>query len=585
VNAGRQHPRRWSPTLLLVAAIAVAATAAPAHAQGLQPWQRHYLRGLELEVRGNYQAATRELGIARKLRPEPRREVDFGAAGRLPYDPYYHLAYCLARIGGSPAVVRRLAERSLHAGITPTARLEELRSYMIEREQRLGHLPGPPPTPVPTDVPTPAPRPTRAHRPATPTPTATPAVGLLRIPELPPEATVAVDGRGYPPGTGEIELPPGDHHLTIAAGSHELYDRTVAVTAGAEVEIVLPPAGIPNPAAAPTPPPHRAPGRYRTAGIAAGALLIVAIVAGVLLLRRRRVASPMEITPTRRLATPPGGLGGHDFGPYLIIDRLGSGGMATTYRAQRVSDGKEVAIKIPHDRCLEDDSFRRRFVREGQLGSQLHHPNIVRIIEAGEVKELPYIAMELVRGTTLRALLAAAGELPLERALDITRQVAEALDYAHSKGVIHRDLKPENLMIQPEGAVLVMDFGIARIAGGPGLTATSVFMGTPSYAAPEAVAKEAVDHRMDLFALGIILFEMLEGAPPFAGANPLEQLQRHLKGDFPTRDELKRALPEAVWALLLRLVARRPEDRFANAEELLVALRGLIRQTEEGTIS
>jgi serine/threonine protein kinase len=395
---------------------------------------------------------------------------------------------------------------------------------------------------------------------------------------------VVVDGRGYPPGTGEVELAPGEHRLEIADGSRTLYDHTVSVVPGAEVEIVLPP-GDQSAATATPAAPHRPRGRLRRAGIIAGAVGVVLSVAAVLLLRRRRTPPPMEITPTRRLATPPGGLDGHEFGPYLIIDRLGSGGMATTYRAQRVSDGKEVALKIPHDRCLEDESFRRRFVREGQLGSQLHHPNIVRIIEAGEVRELPYIAMELVRGTTLRALLASAGQLPLERALDVTRQVAEALDYAHSKGVIHRDLKPENLMIQPEGTVLVMDFGIARVAGGPGLTATSVFMGTPSYAAPEAVAKETVDHRMDLFALGIILFEMLEGAPPFAGANPLEQIQKHLQGELPAREGLKRPLPDAVWDMFLRLAARRPDDRFATAEELLIALRSLIRQTEEGTIS
>jgi serine/threonine-protein kinase len=316
--------------------------------------------------------------------------------------------------------------------------------------------------------------------------------------------------------------------------------------------------------------------------VLAALVLVLLIILGSLMWRRRRRGPNLEAARTRRLASPPGGLTGYTFGPYEIVGKLGSGGMATTYRARRSSDGKEVALKIPHDTCLEDETFRKRFLREGALGAQLHHPNLVRIIEASEDHGMPFIVMELVRGVTLRDVLAMTGQLPLDRALDLTRQTAEALDYAHSKGVIHRDLKPENLMVLPDNRLMVMDFGIARVEGGGGLTSTSVVMGTPAYTAPESLAREPVDHRADLYALGMILFEMLEGAGPFPGANPLEQLQAHLEGKFPDRSELARPLPDAIWNLILRLVARNPDDRFPGAEALLVELGAIIRDVEEG---
>lgn len=275
-------------------------------------------------------------------------------------------------------------------------------------------------------------------------------------------------------------------------------------------------------------------------------------------------------------------MAGRVFGPYVVEGRLGTGGMATTYLARRTSDGKEVALKVPHEHCLDDESFRRRFVREGNLGSQLHHPNIVRILEAGEEGETPYMAMELVRGTTLRELLRTAGELPLQTVLDVVRQVAEALDYAHSKGVVHRDLKPENLMLLPDGRLVVMDFGIARVEGGAGLTATSVFVGTPAYAAPEAIQGEPADHRVDLYALGVLMVEMLEGGLPYAGSNPLEQLRAHVEGRLLQREELKRPIPDDVWELIRGLTARNPEERFPTAEAFLVALRTVIRRRELG---
>ena len=153
-------------------------------------------------------------------------------------------------------------------------------------------------------------------------------------------------------------------------------------------------------------------------------------------------------------------------GRYKVTGELGRGGMATTYRAERSRDGMAVAIKIPHE--TGDPTYLPRFLREGRLGETLHHPRIVRIVEAGEEAGRPFLAMELIPGRTLRqALEEAGGVFPLRRALEVAREVAEAVDYAHGKGVVHRDLKPENVMLLPDGSVKVMDFGVARVEASP----------------------------------------------------------------------------------------------------------------------
>jgi len=446
-------------------------------------------------------------------------------------------------------------------------------------------------------------------------------MATVDLSDLPRGILVNVDGKVYPSKTRFVLLAPGRHTLIVSRKGTILLEITPRLRAGEVLHPILPtapPAPSPTPSLAPTltPVPAFSPATVMTPSVADGnpppllrhpgglALLGagVLVMAGLLVLlarKRRPSQAALETTPTRRMTSPereassrhpsasPGGpartaMAGRSFGAYVVEERLGAGGMATTYLARRRSDGSEVALKVPHEHCLDDESFRRRFVREGRLGSQLHHPNIIRILEAGEEGESPYLAMELVRGTTLRDLMRTAGELPLETVLDLVRQVAEALDYAHSKGVIHRDLKPENLMILPDGRLVVMDFGIARIEGGAGLTATSVFVGTPAYAAPEAIAGGPTDHRIDLYALGIVMLEMLEGSLPFAGASPLEQLQAHVEGRLPGREDLKRQIPEEVWQLIAGLTARDPELRFPNSEAFLVALRDVIRQRELG---
>jgi serine/threonine protein kinase len=173
------------------------------------------------------------------------------------------------------------------------------------------------------------------------------------------------------------------------------------------------------------------------------------------------------------------------FGDYVLRRRIGKGGMAAVYEATK--RGERLALKRPLDALLDDPRFRERFLREAELGRTLHHPNIVRIVDRGEIGEVPNFAMELVDGETLRDRLEREGPLDVREAARVTRQVAEALDYAHHKGVVHRDLKPSNIMLERTGAVKVMDYGIARALRLEGLTTTGFFLGTPEYAAPEAV--------------------------------------------------------------------------------------------------
>ncbi len=609
----------WAPLMVLAVAVALPF---PAGAQFLPPWQDHYIKGLEAERAGDWEQAVQRFEKARILQPEPRRGVSVPGYGTVDYDPYYHLARCLLHTGAPPTAIRRMVERSRRAGVTSGEDLDGLKQEALRLGRIHPRLPGPGDRPgrrpgtrpgARSDRPPPGgerpfPAPTQIRREPDSRPTPPPITGRLDLSALPAGATVTVDGREYAPGTRSIQLPPGTHEVVVEAGDRVLSRARMEIERGSVIALLVPtpttggdgasgPAPSPAPSPAPEATPEAGPPEGETLPVpadappfpwlpvaaTAAALLLLAVLAWFLLTRRGGDREgDLETGPTVRVRSPVA-TGGAVFGPYVVEDRLGTGGMATTYRARRVSDGREVALKVPHEHCLADEKFRTRFLREGRLGSQLHHPNIVRILEAAEHEDTPYIVMELIRGTTLRDLLRTAGELPLERALDLVRQTAEALDYAHSKGVIHRDLKPENLMMLPDGRLLVMDFGIARVEGAAGLTATSMVLGTPAYLAPETIAREPADHRVDLYALGVILFEMLEGRLPFAATNPLEQLQAHVAGILPARGELRRPVPDAVWELLARLLARRPDDRFPTAEAVLIHLQALRRQMEGGT--
>ena len=288
-------------------------------------------------------------------------------------------------------------------------------------------------------------------------------------------------------------------------------------------------------------------------------------------------ALPTPVTPGGRSVSGTKGLDlPARFGDYMLLSALGRGGMASVFKAER--RGEICALKRPLSAFLEDPEFLERFLREADIGRTLHHPNIIRIFERGEVDGVPYFTMELVEGETLQARVKREGALDARRATEVVARVAEALDYAHLKGVIHRDLKPSNIMIGPEGAVKVMDYGIARARRFEGLTVTGAFLGTPDYVAPETAEGKGTDARSDLYSLGIVFFEIVTGRRPFSADTPFATLRKHCTEPPPPPSSLNAAVPAPLEAIILRLLSKNPDDRHPGAEELLIELRDFLNR-------
>jgi hypothetical protein len=264
------------------------------------------------------------------------------------------------------------------------------------------------------------------------------------------------------------------------------------------------------------------------------------------------------------------------FGEYTLLAPLGKGGMAAVFKADR--RGEVCALKRPLPALLEEPEFLERFLREAEIGRTLHHPNIIRILERGDVDGLPFFTMELVEGETLSALLKREGALEPRAGTRIVSQVAEALDYAHLKGVVHRDLKPSNIMVLPNGVVKVMDYGIARARRFEGLTMTGAFLGTPDYVAPETVDGQGADARSDLYSLGIVYYEILTGRRPFHGDTPFVTIKKHCTEPPTPPSSLNGAIPAQLEGIVLRLLRKDPAERFPGAEDLLIELRAFLNR-------
>ncbi|GAB2734744.1 protein kinase domain-containing protein [Streptomyces bullii] len=272
-----------------------------------------------------------------------------------------------------------------------------------------------------------------------------------------------------------------------------------------------------------------------------------------------------------------GGLVGD--GRYRLTRRLGRGGMAEVFAAEDVRLGRTVAVKLLRADLAEDPVSKARFTREAQSVAGLNHHAIVAVYDSGEDvvggQSVPYIVMELVEGRTIRDLLMNAEAPGPEQALIIVSGVLEALAYSHQHGIVHRDIKPANVIITNNGAVKVMDFGIARALHGASttMTQTGMVMGTPQYLSPEQALGKAVDHRSDLYATGCLLYELLALRPPFTGETPLSVVYQHVQ-DIPTPpSEASDACPPELDGLVMRSLAKEPDDRFQTAEEM----RGLVQ--------
>ncbi|MEV6113486.1 protein kinase [Streptomyces sp. NPDC052109] len=272
-----------------------------------------------------------------------------------------------------------------------------------------------------------------------------------------------------------------------------------------------------------------------------------------------------------------GGLVGD--GRYRLTHRLGRGGMAEVFAAEDVRLGRTVAVKLLRADLAEDPVSKARFTREAQSVAGLNHHAIVAVYDSGEDfvggQSVPYIVMELVEGRTIRDLLLNAEAPGPEQALIIVSGVLEALAYSHQHGIVHRDIKPANVIITNSGAVKVMDFGIARALHGASttMTQTGMVMGTPQYLSPEQALGKAVDHRSDLYATGCLLYELLALRPPFTGETPLSVVYQHVQ-DMPTPpSQASDGCPPELDGLVMRSLAKEPDDRFQTAEEM----RGLVQ--------
>src|SRR6266545_295559 len=254
-------------------------------------------------------------------------------------------------------------------------------------------------------------------------------------------------------------------------------------------------------------------------------------------------------------------------GRYRVVRKLGSGGMADVYLAEDEELGRRVAIKILNERHANDEQFVERFRREAKNAAGLSHPNIVSIYDRGEAEGTYYIAMEYLDGRSLKELVVARGPLPIGDAIAFTREVLSALRFAHRKGVVHRDIKPHNVMADADGRLKVTDFGIAR-AGASQMTEAGSIIGTAQYLSPEQARGAAVDQRSDLYSVGIVLYELLTGTVPFNGETPVEIAMRHLS-DTPQPPSIKRPeIPPDLDMIVLRALAKNPDDRFQTAAEM-----------------
>ena len=280
--------------------------------------------------------------------------------------------------------------------------------------------------------------------------------------------------------------------------------------------------------------------------------------------------------PTKSTDLPTGNLSGLMLGEYQLLRRLGQGGMSFVYLALQQSLQRKVAIKVLKSELAEDESYVKRFEREAQAAAKLTQGNIVQIYEVGHTDGYHFIAQEYVAGRNLRQYIGRHGAVEPVMAVNVLRQCSLALQEANETGVVHRDIKPENIMLSTKGEVKIADFGLARIierSSDQALTQVGVTMGTPLYMSPEQVGGNALDHRSDIYSLGITAYHMLAGNPPFDGENALAVAMQHFNSEAVSLRTIRPDVPDKLIDVIEKMMSKKPEDRHQNAKELLKALR------------
>lgn len=490
-------------------------TAVVLAAQTQSTWYAAWEDGREAERQGRWAVALAAYERAASLESRPTaRRIAYGSSLVRDYYPYARMARCRLELGDFTGAGAALA-RSEAQGEPERERVD------LKRRLAAATRPSTEPTRVPVpvaDLPAPAP------------------VAQAPVPSAPSPQPPAPEARREQPPAVRMPLAP----------------KPLPFEAPPQAQVVEP--ERPSPQPPPRGPEPQAGSSWPPAWLVVSG---VGLLLGLGLFLRRRSAPAPPADPDC-------------MGPYRLEGLLGRGGFASTYRAHHTGTGQVVALKVLHPFRQDNLEFLGRFRQEARLGALMDHPGIVRLVDPGPLEGPAWLAMEYVEGQRLDHYLAGRGPLPLEEALRLGREIAAAMAHAHGRGVVHRDLKPANIMLV-EGRVKVMDFGIARQMDAETLTSTYAFLGTPLYAAPEAQMRTCIGPEADRYSLGILLFELLAGQPPFEGHTPFEILDHHRRTELPDLQALRPDVPPALADLVTRLCQKDPDLRPGD-EEILAAL-------------